>query len=68
MQYAEGEMRYPINIRSYARLNIGMADKIIQPELWEFGDVANGHLNLINPVVRHNIMKSVAFLDISETI
>lgn len=33
MQHAEGEMRYLINICSYARLNIGMADKIIQPEL-----------------------------------
>ena len=26
IQHAEGEMRYPINICSYARLNIGMAD------------------------------------------
>lgn len=34
IQHAEGEMRYPINICSYARLNIGMAEKIKQPG-WE---------------------------------
>lgn len=34
ISHAEGEMRYPINICSYARLNIGMADKITQPG-WE---------------------------------
>jgi len=31
IEHAEGEMRYPINICSYARLNIGMADKIQDP-------------------------------------
>jgi len=30
--HAEGEMRYPINVCSYARLNIGMADKLGDPE------------------------------------
>lgn len=28
IQHAEGTMRYPINICSYARMNIGMADKL----------------------------------------
>jgi len=28
IQHAEGEMRYPINICSYARMNIGMAGKM----------------------------------------
>ena len=31
IQHAEGAMGYPINICSYARLNIGMADKIQEP-------------------------------------
>ncbi|MBF4695055.1 2-hydroxyacyl-CoA dehydratase subunit D [Fusibacter ferrireducens] len=34
IEHAEGHMRYPINICSYARLNLGMADKIIEPG-WE---------------------------------
>lgn len=32
IEHAEGAMRYPINICSYARLNIGMADKIQEPD------------------------------------
>jgi len=32
ISHAEGAMRYPINICSYARLNIGMADVIGNPE------------------------------------
>lgn len=36
IQHAEGEMRYPINICSYARLNIAMADLAQKDELdWE---------------------------------
>lgn len=36
IQHAEGEMRYPINICSYARLNIGMADMAQKGTLgWE---------------------------------
>lgn len=31
IQHAEGAMRYPINICSYARMNIGMADKMRDP-------------------------------------
>ena len=31
IQHAEGTMRYPMNICSYARLNIAMADKIQDP-------------------------------------
>lgn len=31
IQHAEGDMRYPINICSYARLNMGMADLIGRP-------------------------------------
>jgi len=34
----------------------------------EFCDVANDHLDIITPVVRHNVMKSATFLEISETI
>ena len=30
--HSEGEMRYPINICSYARLNIGMSDTLDNPE------------------------------------
>ena len=33
IQHAEGEMRYPINICSYARLNIAMADLASKDEL-----------------------------------
>ncbi|MDR1875189.1 MAG: 2-hydroxyacyl-CoA dehydratase family protein [Synergistaceae bacterium] len=32
IQHAEGEMKYPINICSYARLNMGMADKMRKAE------------------------------------
>ena len=36
IQHAEGEMRYPINICSYARLNIALADKAQKDELeWD---------------------------------
>ena len=31
IEHAEGEMRYPMNICSYARLNMGMADMIQDP-------------------------------------
>lgn len=31
IEYAEGQMRYPMNICSYARLNLALADKIQDP-------------------------------------
>lgn len=31
IEHAEGVMRYPLNICSYARMNIGMADKMLDP-------------------------------------
>lgn len=34
----------------------------------EFCNVANDHLDIITPVVRHNVMKSATFLEVSETI
>jgi len=34
----------------------------------EFCDIANEHLDIITPVVRHNVMKSATFLDVSDTI
>lgn len=34
----------------------------------EFCDIANEHLDVITPVVRHNVMKSATFLDVSDTI
>jgi len=34
----------------------------------EFCDIANEHLDIITPVVRHNVMKSATFLDASDTI
>lgn len=34
----------------------------------EFCDIANNHLDIITPVVRHNVMKSITFLDVSDSI
>lgn len=34
----------------------------------ELCDLANDHLDIITPVVRHNIMKSATFLEVSDTI
>lgn len=34
----------------------------------EFCDIANEHLDVVNPVVRHNVFKSVIFLEVTETI